>query len=57
MEPTAFYLIYPSNNDFTIDRYKLYDCGSEITPRLAGFYPLTLNRRISKLATEQIRER
>ncbi len=57
MEPIAFYLTYPSNNDFTIDRYKLYDCGYEKPPRLAGFSPLRLNRRATKLATEQLRER
>lgn len=57
MEPIAIYLIYPSNNDFTIDRYKLYDCGFVNIPPLAGFHPLTLNRRISMLATVQIRER
>ncbi len=57
MEPTAFYLTYPTNNDFTIDRYKLCDHEIEKPPRLVGFLPLPLNRRVTELATEQLRER
>lgn len=52
MEPTAFYLTYPSNNDFEIDRYKLYDCGDKSPPSI-GWYSTLMGKPPRKKASNR----